>query len=443
MILYIFISLIIKLSNIESKIVIKFIRDNLLSEEENKTTLGEFIINRVINNYKTSIYIGEPPQKLPGFLKTNIYSFLLNNEECSNKILFKENESTSFKIIKKNVDKYFPNSKIISESLYFQEDINETEKYKKIENFELYTEMGTETPLCFHIGTKLSIDYFDKNYPLINTLHQKKYITSYKYSYKIISDDEMFLILDLDINKESYKFVKPIYDSLDNKPIWGLTFQHYTFDNKNLDNIEINAKFDINVGIIKASYSFYPIFKDYAAKYSLNYTKENYQQYLDGEKYKIILFYNDEQNKKKLRNFNISFYHKELNYNFTLNYEDLFLEKETYIYFMIVFYKSKKKEWIFGYPFFKKYNFVYDQDNKLIGFEYNYEQRYNNRDEDFNKNSNNRKTILLMILGIVIFVGIALVLGVLLGRKIFGVRKTKVNELLELYDYSAKNSGKK
>ena len=426
--------IIINLSNIHSKLFIKFTRNNLITKEGNKISLDEFINNRITNNYKTYILIGEPPQKLPGFLKTNTYGFLLQNTECSEKIFFDEKKSNSFKIVKDGLEKYYITSKTIQETIYLQEEYNNTDKYKKIENFE-FRRVDTEASLCFHIGTKLSGDYYDTNTSLINVLKNKRYINSYKYIYKIISDDEMYFIYDLNISKENntYQFVKPVYD-FKHSPIFGLEFDKYILDNKVQSTDQIKAIFDINLGVIKASYSFYTIFKNYTKKYNLNSINEN------SGSYKIIFFQNDKKIKKMLKKFSISFYHRELNYNFILNYEDLFLEKKDYIYFMIIFYKSISSEWIFGFPFFKKYKFVYDYDNKLIGFNNNF--KYINSNDGSNFNKNTVKIILIIVLGIIFFIGIVLITGILLGKKLFGVRKIKTNELLELYDYSSKNKEK-
>ena len=52
----------------------------------------------------------------------------------------------------------------------------------------------------------------------------------------------------------------------------------------------------------------------------------------------------------------------------------------------------------------------------------------------------NTKNIFIIIIGLIFLIIVILFFGVLIGKKIFGVRKTKVNELLELYDYSAKST---
>ena len=113
-----------------------------------------------------------------------------------------------------------------------------------------------------------------------------------------------------------------------------------------------------------------------------------------------------------------------------------------------------------GLPFFKKYNFIYNIDSKLIGFHqsnngiiYSESNNSNNltkiRDDNIKKNNINdsirnkmNKANLIKIIGIIflsvlLLIIIILVIGIFIGKKLFETRKTKVNELLELYDYSS------
>ena len=65
-----------------------------------------------------------------------------------------------------------------------------------------------------------------------------------------------------------------------------------------------------------------------------------------------------------IKNFN----HKELNYSFEFNYQDLFLKVNNKFYFLIIFKDIKDKYWKIGKPFFKKYQLIFESDRKLIGF---------------------------------------------------------------------------
>ena len=61
-------------------------------------------------------------------------------------------------------------------------------------------------------------------------------------------------------------------------------------------------------------------------------------------------------------------------------------------------------------------------------------------DKNITDKSKSSKIIFIIILGVVFAAVIILLFGIFIGKKIFSVRKVKVNELLELYDYKAKDS---
>ena len=106
--------------------------------------------------------------------------------------------------------------------------------------------------------------------------------------------------------------------------------------------------------------------------------------------------------------------------------------------------------WKFGIQFLKKYNIIYNQDSKLMYFKlenFDSNKIINNNSSNIEEEKNNiNKTIernkyikIFVIFLLVIFFIILIVLffGILIGKKMFGIRKTKVNELLELYDYTS------
>ena len=162
--------------------------------------------------------------------------------------------------------------------------------------------------------------------------------------------------------------------------------------------------------------------------------------------------------------------------NIHMNMNNLVLEKKNGYYFLIYFELSNfRSNWRFGFPFFKKYHFVFNHDSKLMGFKYPdgcsesnnnnayiknnniYEiknEKINNNTNDIFKNNNkelineeeNRKfgfkIVIIMFFGIIFIVAVILFFGIFIGKKMFGMRKNKVNELLELYDYSSADKKK-
>ena len=58
---------------------------------------------------------------------------------------------------------------------------------------------------------------------------------------------------------------------------------------------------------------------------------------------------------------------------------------------MVIFTNDNFIKWIFGTPFIRKYQFVYDFDNKQIGYYHDKFKKEINYDDD-NDNNNNKKT---------------------------------------------------
>ena len=127
----------------------------------------------------------------------------------------------------------------------------------------------------------------------------------------------------------------------------------------------------------------------------------------------------------------------EFSYIFELTKEELFYIKDNYIYFNILFCEHSINFWIMGQIFTTKYNFVFNTDNKQIGF---YQKINNNIPKEtkekipYNK-KNNKTLIVIMIIIAFIFT----CFGLFLGRKLFGLkRKIIVNELIEEQNYEYK-----
>jgi len=93
---------------------------------------------------------------------------------------------------------------------------------------------------------------------------------------------------------------------------------------------------------------------------------------------------------------------KEINFNFSFDYNDLFFIHDEYMYFGIIFdryFKLKfNKRWKLGSVIFKKYLLVFNQDSKTIGFYNNIINK--NIFEPLNKNISNKKSNIINILKI-------------------------------------------
>ena len=422
---------------IQSSLIIKFKRYLPIKSESKSITLEEFINKRINNIYTTNIYLGNPPQTIPGFLKSYEHKFYLSNEYCPNQKYFYKEKSRTFSLQNSDVN-YI--GKFIHDTLYLDTINSNIIKY---DNFFINVDNDLKSPQCFHIGTQLSFKEIEKGTNLIDILYKRNFIKSYFYEYRISNDDELILTLDLniDINNNEYKFIKPInriVSYYNNNQKWGLSFYKYKLNNYTFNlNREVQAEFNINYGC------FFGIseFKEYFEKYLEDNDIFVEPKYIEREFY-IFFFEKNLKSVEKLKNIELTFYHRELNFNFTFTYEDLFIESDNGYYFLVIFDYKSSDAWKFGYPFFKKYNFVFNHDAKIMGFtNSNIDKNIISYDKNMTKKKNS-KIVFIIILGVLFIAVLILLFGILIGKKIFSVRKVKVNELLELYDYKSKDSEK-
>jgi len=278
---------------------------------------------------------------------------------------------------------------------------------------------------------------------------------------------------------------------------WGIPFDiiNYVLPDKkenNVVNLNNNyiSEFDFNLNSIYGTYEYSRnIQRDY---FNFYFIKNICQlTYMKGSSYKYIYCHVGNFTKNDMEKFpQLNFINKDLRYKFTFNYIDLFYltpDKNYYIFniMMINIYNFDEidgevidgAKWILGLPFWRKYQFMFDADNKLIYFfnkngivldelENNKIVDNNNKNSKIVKNkdiNNKNKTldidkkaenyyvievkkvvliIILIILFLFIFCFLILIIRKLLFKKGFIlVRTKKVNELNEdqYYEYSSKS----
>ena len=151
-------------------------------------------------------------------------------------------------------------------------------------------------------------------------------------------------------------------------------------------------------------------------------------------KYEMIVC----KDKINITNFpSLHFYHSELNYIFSLTYEDLFETWNDKLYFLIIHSKFSS-QWKIGKPFLKKYQITLNLDAKTITF-YNPSIEGNTNPDNSNEFSiddkfNYKNTILIICC--CALSAILLVVSFLFYKKIKSDRKKRANELKdENYEY--------
>ena len=128
----------------------------------------------------------------------------------------------------------------------------------------------------------------------------------------------------------------------------------------------------------------------------------------------------------------IYFFSNDFNNTFEITNSDVLFEKGDYIYIGILFNDITRK-WSLGKVFSLKYKFVFDQENKKIGF---YKGIKEVKD---NPNKNMNYGIIFKIMILIILCIIFIFLGIKIGKILNKSRKKRANELLDEYDYSGRD----
>ena len=137
---------------------------------------------------------------------------------------------------------------------------------------------------------------------------------------------------------------------------------------------------------------------------------------------------------------NICFEHVGFETIFNLTYKDLFIvDKINNKYIFLILYKESFSNWAIGPIFLRKYQFVFNEDFKTIGF-YKYPNDYyeqkNNDTNDNKENNNQNLKIIFIILLIIVFSFLLILFGMFFQRKCFDKdRKKRANELDDNYNY--------
>ena len=222
--------------------------------------------------------------------------------------------------------------------------------------------------------------------------------------------------------------------------IWALKGNIY-YGEKLLFNYLSSIDFELNLGFIIGSYSYKKemmnsFFNDKISEGEC-FTQEIYQQ-----KRALDVYYCK-------KNVDITKIEKliividKIKYKIEFSYNDLFTLNGDYLYFNVLFTQDEdefKNDFILGKPVFKKYPLVFRflTRNEKIGFYNNFsyskkESIDNNIDKE-KSGGGTKLSIILIVIGIIIIC----LLSYIIFRYYKKPRKTKVNELIEFFDYSAK-----
>ena len=444
----------------ESKLVFPF---KTFSQNENRINNNSLNHKPLIINYNTSTFINEnllffmvSPLKI-GFPQKEIIAFI--NSFYFDLILGEISE-----LIAKNNFDYFDikkqyeisNMSIIEEYLYLYKNIKDIENKK----------YSTYTNLKFLYGNKnnnsnknlnaliigLTIDEKNNETNFMKQIHDKNIISSYLISFDYLNENEGMLIIGKyphECNPEKYKEndYKSFY-SYQPRTMYLTNFvmnfdEIYSYINREKFFLHKTTKANIilNSGLIVGTSEYMQfIYNNYFNEYINNNICE-ISSYNSNNKNYFVFFCNDNQNFTFDTFPTLNFRIKSENLTFQLEYKDLFKKIENKYYFLIVFEKYVTGFWRFGKPFLIKYTFVYNGDEKTIGF-------YTKKNIVGGKINNNYKEkqwkfelniwkIIFIIFLFLSFIFLIMIISYHLGKKCNIIRKKHANELCDNYDYTS------
>ena len=384
------------------------------STKENKS----YPENLLQNDLEITLKIGTPPQSVDLNLRSRIYTFFVTSSQVNLPYkLFNEKESTSLVQISKKETNFtnmeYSKGLKISESIYIND--------KELKGITLM--LGTELAYneCGALGLRL-INSHESSNDLSFIYQIKKYanLDSYTFTLKYKNDEEGDLIIgayphvyDNKLNEKNFFYSKA--GSNKNGVNWVLNFDIIKYNNKSVNVGSKKSLINIEYGLIQAPFKY------------KNYFKNNFYGDRCSEKF------NDRRNVTIVHcssNFDITsfkdliFELKDIETQFVFTYKDLFIKENNEYIFGIVFDEdvdAKDPTWIFGKPFMKKYELVYDLDRKIIGL---YKEGNESPSE---KSKVNVVFIILLVILILAVAGLSYFI-------FFYLKKTRKSRAFELND---------
>ena len=503
---YLFIFL-ISLEFSKCYIILPFKSVNLkfnISNDNSNNFVANFLKELDKNKIYTKIQIGEPKKEILMYLSMEDSYFAIIKDYCSKEVISTYVPYSSKTFFSIDIENSYSisdllNSKKGNDTMTFYNDTQFKEKL--IINFDFIIANKTKNIIddylpdsfCGKIGLLKNYAYI--SYPVfIDQLKKLNIIKTYKWgifffdkekSYNISEDIQKnyngFLIAGL--KEENYLNIfntnnisNAYIDMFKTKYIGGKFDKIYFIHSEQEINCKDGFDFDMNV-----DHNYIICKKDYYD----NIKKYYFNKYLENnvcvEKISILLYGTKEYMivcsatiKNELKNFpKLYLLYRELHFTFSLDYNDLFMELDDKIYFLVIYKDTPQLIWNFGIILIKKYSFMFDEDRKSFYFihlkKYDKNSKDPEKDSDYvsdsdidsdnnydNKTNDNniskedkiniwkeyKEYILFGVIFVVLIIG--LVFGYIFGRRAFEKhRKTRANELEDNYEYIKENENEK
>ena len=392
------------------------------------------------SNIYTEINIGKPNQKVKLYLSFNFYLTFIFDRNVDGS--YNHLDSLTYENISKTTyysspfEKGFESNETFNLQTYNSNSEIEISDF----SFDLVTKLKENTNLKEGImGLKL----FDNTYrgdPVRNIVVQLKkrhIIETYGWNIKFTKNGEGVLGIgayphEYDHENYSTEYFKQILSGWRPTGVyWEIEFTNIITGYGNYIEKTRKCEMQIETGLIFGSDEYFELVQHefFEEKIEKNLCFQNTSTSSSYLNFKYFYCINSEVIKEFK---GIHFKNNDLSTDFFFDYNDLFIKKNDKYYFLIAFRPSSNTNWVIGYPFFKKYEFVFEPDKKLIGTYINYP---NNNGK--NKDGNDKTSVYLLIGFVVLLSAIILVLSYFLYKLITKtLKKKRANELDDNYDYT-------
>lgn len=423
---------------------------NTEKDSESYPLIGKLLFNKLYIN----LTIGNPPQKIKVYLRKDSYALYVSEKN------FNKSNSQSY------------NSNEILETIFL--DILTTGYFsKEIIGIGDYHNNNTKLDFVLAVsddnslgalGLKIPHNFPEGMYSFIHSLKNNSIISSYTWTLKYYSNIKLIdsingrdepigeLIIggephEYELNKTKYPSNEYHFSSLpirSYKHYWDLKIKsiYIISDSKieiNINNIkkdEVALKTE-NSYIVGTKVYYEIIYSHFFEKYGYTTNKICEEKVVPSKSNYNYIECSNNKELFDIKKFpNIYFESYELNKTFELTYEDVFvLDEELNKYIFLIVFPTNYAEtvWNLGIPFFRKYQFTFNEDKKVIGF-YNDEVKISTDNNDGEGN----KIGLYILIGIlfIIFCGLLIIFGMFIHKCFYGEkRKKKANELDDDFDY--------
>ena len=385
--------------------------------------------NLIQNDLEITLEIGTPPQKIGLNLRSQIYPSSITSSKVNLPYpTFNESNSNSLIKIKNktiNWKEEFEEGYPIYESLIINK--------KEVKNVSLFLATSIKYNQTGVLGLRPLRSYHSSGYlSFIYQIKKLANLDNYAFTLRYDTDDKGELIIgsyphlyDKKYDENNFYYTKT--GNIGENVEWAFDFDIIKYNN---ETIPINLKtkkslVKIDFGLILAPF----ILKQYLRR---PFFAQDCQEKEDTKKNITIFHCSKNLNITKFKN--LSFVLEDIDYEFVLTYKDLFIEKDNEYISLLAFDSNYRPShtpiWIFGEPFLKKYQLVFDLDRKIIGV---YKENNNRNKKDINENKINNLNG-YNIIYIILIITLSLIAIALVTYIIYYIKKPRKYRPFELDD---------